>query len=338
MECTHLFNFACTAVHLHHCTKWACAHLKPPLPVSLLLCAVASQNLSQNASRDVAWRFIHQHDYFCTALFLFTRPRSIFLEFLGIIKFGAFCWLRHCVAASHSPCSLPSCSLQKCHTCWLGTSLYWSFICTSSHSAHSRSISYSLEFKFQSCLLALLSCDDSLVMFLAIISISWGLEEGNARYTCPVFDSLLLVDVANGYLSVHPLSFCTSSCGDLLSRHGATVNSRFQPLPNLSGVIHLLLFFFPQFAPVWVRGFPSWFTLDKLIRRPQRDAYGDITYFAILVLYCLVLLNSFPGTCTGGNWYWYYTLITRRFLAKLPLARWSGGFLQSWQGQFLGQH
>ena len=48
MECTHLFNFACTAVHLHHCTKWACAHLKPPLSVSLLLCAVASQNLSQN--------------------------------------------------------------------------------------------------------------------------------------------------------------------------------------------------------------------------------------------------------------------------------------------------
>ena len=47
MECTHLFNFACTAVHLHHCTKWACAHLKPPLPVSLLLCAVASQNLSR---------------------------------------------------------------------------------------------------------------------------------------------------------------------------------------------------------------------------------------------------------------------------------------------------
>ena len=133
--------------------------------------------------------------------------------------------------------------------------------------------------------------------------------------------------VANGYLSVHPLSFCTSSCGDLLSRHGATVNSRFQPLPNLSGVIHLL-FFSPQFAPVWVRDFPSWFTLDKLIRRPQRDAYGDITYFAMLVLYCLVLLNSFPGTCTGGNWYWYHTLITRRFLAKFPLARWSGGFLQ----------
>ena len=77
------------------------------------------------------------------------------------------------------------------------------------------------------------------------------------------------------------------------------------------------------------RGFPSWFTLDKLIRRPQRDAYGDITYFAILVLYCLALLNSFPGTCTGGNWYWYHTLITRRFLAKLPLARWSGDFLQS---------
>ena len=80
MECTRLFNFACTAVHLHHCTKWACAHLKPPLPVSFLLCAVASQNLSQNASRDVAWRFSHQHNYFCTALFLFTRPRSIFLN------------------------------------------------------------------------------------------------------------------------------------------------------------------------------------------------------------------------------------------------------------------
>ena len=91
-----------------------------------------------------------------------------FLEFLGIINFGAFCWLRHCVVASHSPCSLPSCSLRKCHTCRLGTSLCGSFICASSHSAHSRSISYSLEFKFQSCLLALLSCDDLLVMFLAI--------------------------------------------------------------------------------------------------------------------------------------------------------------------------
>ena len=77
------------------------------------------------------------------------------------------------------------------------------------------------------------------------------------------------ISFANGYLSVHPLSFFTSSCGDLLSRHGATVNSRFQPLPNLSGVIHLFLlflFFSPRFAPVWVRGFPSWFTLDKLIR------------------------------------------------------------------------
>ena len=43
-----LTSFGCTTMHLHHCAKWACAHLKPPLPVSLLLCAVASQNLSQN--------------------------------------------------------------------------------------------------------------------------------------------------------------------------------------------------------------------------------------------------------------------------------------------------
>ena len=38
-----------------------------------------------------------------------------FLEFIGIINFGAFCWRRHCMAMSHSPCSLPSCLLQKCH-------------------------------------------------------------------------------------------------------------------------------------------------------------------------------------------------------------------------------
>ena len=49
MECTHLFNFGCTAVYLYHYAKWACAHLKSSLPASLLLCAVASRNLSQKS-------------------------------------------------------------------------------------------------------------------------------------------------------------------------------------------------------------------------------------------------------------------------------------------------
>ena len=49
MECTHLFNFACTAVYLYHYAKWACAHLKSSLPASLLLCAVASRNISQKS-------------------------------------------------------------------------------------------------------------------------------------------------------------------------------------------------------------------------------------------------------------------------------------------------
>ena len=35
-------------VYMYHYAKWACAHLKPLLPVSLLLCAVASRHLSQN--------------------------------------------------------------------------------------------------------------------------------------------------------------------------------------------------------------------------------------------------------------------------------------------------
>ena len=43
---SHLFNFACTAVHLHHCTKWACAHLKPPLPVFLCCCALLQVKIS----------------------------------------------------------------------------------------------------------------------------------------------------------------------------------------------------------------------------------------------------------------------------------------------------
>ena len=54
MECTHLFNFACTAVYLYHYAKWACAHLKSSLPASLLLCAVASQNLSQKNQKPLS--------------------------------------------------------------------------------------------------------------------------------------------------------------------------------------------------------------------------------------------------------------------------------------------
>ena len=50
MECTHLFNFGCATVYLYHYAKWACAHLKPSLPVSLLKCAVASRNLSQKST------------------------------------------------------------------------------------------------------------------------------------------------------------------------------------------------------------------------------------------------------------------------------------------------
>ena len=41
-------------------------------------------------------------------------------------------------------------SLRKGHICWLKMSIYRSFICTSSPSAHSRSISNSMELKFRS--------------------------------------------------------------------------------------------------------------------------------------------------------------------------------------------
>ena len=56
----------------------------------------------------------------------------------------------------------------KMHTLWLEMSLYGSFICTSSRSAHSRSIFHSLELEFQSCLLAQLPYDVSLVIFPAM--------------------------------------------------------------------------------------------------------------------------------------------------------------------------
>ena len=54
MECTHLFNFACTAVYLYHYAKRACAHLKSSLPAYLLLCAVASPNLSQKIKKPLS--------------------------------------------------------------------------------------------------------------------------------------------------------------------------------------------------------------------------------------------------------------------------------------------
>ena len=123
--------------------------------------------------------------------------------------------------------------------------------------------------------------------------------------------------------------WCEVFAADVWITRACEITAVFSHYQTFLGKFTCCCSFCPLFAPVWVRDFPSWFTLDKLIRPPQRDAYGNITYFAILALYCLVLLNSFPGTCTRGNWYWYHTLITRRFLAKLPLARWSGGFLQS---------
>ena len=95
---------------------------------ALLEVEISLKNLSQNATPEVAWRFTHQPDYFCTTSFLFTRARNIFLEFVGIINFGAFCWPRYCMVASHSLCSLPSYSLRKYHACWLGMSLYGSYI------------------------------------------------------------------------------------------------------------------------------------------------------------------------------------------------------------------
>ena len=95
---------------------------------ALLEVEISLKNLSQNATPEVAWRFTRQPDSFCTTSFLFTRARNIFLEFVGIINFGAFCWPWYCMVASHSLCSLPSYSLRKYHACWLRMSLYGSYI------------------------------------------------------------------------------------------------------------------------------------------------------------------------------------------------------------------
>ena len=109
-------------------------------------------------------------------------------------------------------------------------------------------------------------------------------------------------------ISLCILSFCTSSCGDLLPRHGATVNSRFQPLPNLSGVIHLLLLFFPSICTHLGEGF-SQLVHSRQINQttPKRCLWG----------YYILCYNSAVLSCTSELLPWY---MHRRQLVLVPHA------------------
>ena len=70
-------NFGCTTVQLHHCAKRACAHLKPPLPVSLPLCTVASQIISSPKTHPFHYlsKFCLIHPYYARFTLADPMPR-----------------------------------------------------------------------------------------------------------------------------------------------------------------------------------------------------------------------------------------------------------------------